>query len=54
MGEVTLSDTEVKLFSVNDLPRMEIELDFILDYEIEVAEGTTLWKKGLYVKFITK
>lgn len=39
MGEVSLSDIEVKSVSVNDLPGMGIEFDVILDAEIEVTEG---------------
>lgn len=39
MGQVSLSDIEVKSVSVNDLPYMKIEFDVILDAEIEVAEG---------------
>lgn len=39
MGQVNLSEIEVKLVSVNDLPDMKIEFDVIVDAEIEVAEG---------------
>ncbi|MEW8994432.1 transcriptional regulator [Clostridium sp.] len=39
VGEVSLSDLEVKSVSVNDLSAMKIEFDVILDAEIEVAEG---------------
>lgn len=39
VGQVSLSDIEVKSVSVNDLPGMKIEFDVIVDAEIEVAEG---------------
>lgn len=38
-GQVSLSDIEVKLVSVNDLPDTKIEFDVIVDAEIEVLEG---------------
>ena len=42
MGEVSLSDIEVKSVSVNDIAEIKIEFDVILDAEIEVAEGDYL------------
>ncbi len=39
IGEVSLTDMEIKFVSVNDLPDMKIEFDVIVEAEIEVTEG---------------
>lgn len=39
IGEITLTDMEVKMVSINDLPEMEIKFDVVVEAEIEVSEG---------------
>ena len=39
VGQITLTDMEIKMASINDLPGMEIEFDVVIDAEIEVSEG---------------
>ncbi|SKC58103.1 helix-turn-helix domain-containing protein [Maledivibacter halophilus] len=39
VGEVILTDMEIKMASINDLPGMEIEFDVVIDAEIKVSEG---------------
>ncbi|WP_296972578.1 helix-turn-helix transcriptional regulator [Tepidanaerobacter sp. EBM-38] len=39
VGEVFLTDMEIKFVSVNDLPDMKIEFDVVVEAEIEVTEG---------------
>lgn len=39
VGKVTLTDMEVKIASINDLPGMKIEFDVVVDAQIEVSEG---------------
>ena len=39
IGEISLSEIEVKFVSVRDLPELKIEFDVIVDAEIEVTEG---------------
>jgi hypothetical protein len=39
VGEVTLTDMEIKFISINDLPGMKIEFDVVVEGEIEVSEG---------------
>ena len=39
IGEISLSEIEVKFVSVRDLPELKIEFDVIVDVEIEVTEG---------------
>ena len=39
IGEISLSEVEVKFVSVRDLPELKIEFDVIVDAEIQVAEG---------------
>lgn len=39
IGEVSLSDMEIKFVSINDLPDMKIEFDVVVETEIEVSEG---------------
>lgn len=39
IGEIELSDIDVKFVSVNDLPQMEIEFDVAVEAEMEVKEA---------------
>ncbi|WP_096636191.1 helix-turn-helix domain-containing protein [Clostridium cochlearium] len=39
VGEIVLTDMEIKMASINDLPGMEIEFDVVIEAEIEVSEG---------------
>lgn len=39
IGEISLSDFDIKSISINDLPDMKIQFDVIADAEIEVSEG---------------
>lgn len=39
VGEIILTDMEVKMVSINDLPGMEIKFDVVIEAEIEVYEG---------------
>lgn len=39
VGDVSLTDMEIKFISVNDLPDMKIEFDVVVEAEIEVTEG---------------
>lgn len=39
VGEIILTDMEVKMASINDLPGMEIKFDVVIEAEIEVSEG---------------
>jgi hypothetical protein len=39
IGEISLSDMEIKFVSINDLPDMKIEFDVVVETEIEVSEG---------------
>ena len=39
VGEIILTDMEIKMASINDLPGMEIEFDVVIEAEIEVSEG---------------
>ena len=38
VGEIVLTDMEIKMASINDLPGMEIEFDVVIEAEIEVSE----------------
>jgi len=39
VGRIILTDMEIKMASVNDLPGMEIEFDVVIEAEIKVSEG---------------
>lgn len=39
IGEINLTNIDVKMASINDLPGMEIEFDVVIEAEIEVSEG---------------
>ena len=38
VGEIILTDMEIKMASINDLPGMEIEFDVVIEAEIEISE----------------
>ena len=39
VGDVSLTDMEVKFVWVNDLPGMRLEFDVVVEGEIEISEG---------------
>ena len=39
VGDVSLTDMEVKFVWVNDLPGMQLEFDVVVEGEIQISEG---------------